>query len=132
MLWVPEAIVSQVSCDLKLATTILKTYIVVSGLLTKSGTMHKVTIHSTSKEVGMALVVIGKHIAQQQVPNLWRPLKQVRQPTPNTLMTMGRSTPTTSSVPSGNLPWVIQLVKEAWPTTCPSSVICTQITDIYA
>jgi hypothetical protein len=40
--------------------------------------LHKAMIHSTSEEVGMALVVMGKWIAQQCVPNPWRPPKPVK------------------------------------------------------
>jgi hypothetical protein len=66
MLWLPESVIGhligQVSSSLKLATTILKACIAVSGLLTELGTMCKAMIHGTSKEVGMALVVMGKQI----------------------------------------------------------------------
>jgi hypothetical protein len=41
-------------------------------------------IHGTSEEVGMALVVMGKRIAQQRMPNLWKPPKPVKQLTPTT------------------------------------------------
>jgi hypothetical protein len=41
----------------------------VSGPSTKSGAARKATIHGTSEEVGMALVVMGKWIAQQHIPN---------------------------------------------------------------
>jgi cell division ATPase FtsA len=66
-LWVPDSLVShlvsQVGCSLKLVTTISKAHIAVLGLSTESGAMCKATIRSTSEEVGMALVVMGKRIA---------------------------------------------------------------------
>jgi hypothetical protein len=65
-----------------LATTISKACIAVSGLPNESGAARKATIHGTSEEVGMALVVMGKRIAQQEVPNLRRPPKLVKQPIP--------------------------------------------------
>jgi hypothetical protein len=64
MLWVLEAVishlVSQVGQGLKLATDISNAHIAVLGLSAESGAMCKATIHSTSKEVGRALVVMGK------------------------------------------------------------------------
>jgi hypothetical protein len=72
-LWVPDSfvghLIGQVSCGLKLVATISKAHIAVLGPLTESGAACKATIHSTSKEIGMALVVMGKQITQQQVPN---------------------------------------------------------------
>jgi hypothetical protein len=66
-LLVPESVVGhligQVGRGLKLATTILKARIVVSGLPNESGATCKATIHGTSKEVRMALVIMGKRIA---------------------------------------------------------------------
>jgi hypothetical protein len=71
-------LVSQVGRGLKLATDISKACIVVSGPSTEPGAMHKATIHGTSEEVGMALVVMGKQIAQQWVPNPRRALKPAK------------------------------------------------------
>jgi hypothetical protein len=72
-LWVPDSVAShligQVSHGLKLVATISKAYIAVMGPSTELGTTHKVTIHGTSEEVGMALVVMGKRIAQQRILN---------------------------------------------------------------
>jgi hypothetical protein len=66
-LWVPESVIGhligQVGRGLKLATTISKAHIAVSGPLNESGAARKATIHGTSEEVGMALVVMGKRIA---------------------------------------------------------------------
>jgi cell division ATPase FtsA len=69
-LCVPESVIGQIGLGLKLATTISKAHIAVSGLSTELCAMHEVTIHSTSEEVGMALVVMGKWITQQHIPNL--------------------------------------------------------------
>jgi hypothetical protein len=89
-LWVPDSIaghlIGQAGCRLKLAATISKARIAVSGPSTELGAARKVTIHSTSEEVGMALVVMGKRIAQQHVPNLWRKPKP-KKPTPTTSTT---------------------------------------------
>jgi hypothetical protein len=46
--------------SLKLAKNVYKACIMVLGPLTESGATHKAMIHGTSKEVGMALVVMGK------------------------------------------------------------------------
>jgi hypothetical protein len=63
-LWVPDSaaghLIGQAGCGLKLAATIWKARIAVSGPLTEPGATCKATIHSTSEEVGMALVVMGK------------------------------------------------------------------------
>jgi hypothetical protein len=67
-----------------LAATILKAHIVVVGPSIELGTTHKATIHSTSEEVGMALVVMGKQIAQHHVPNPPKPPKLVKRPTSTT------------------------------------------------
>jgi hypothetical protein len=66
----------------------------------------------------MALVVMGKWIAQQHVPNLWRPLKQVKPNPPTTLMTAGRSEPAGRNSPdyAGVFQYTIWLVEETWPT----------------
>jgi hypothetical protein len=89
-LWVPDSLVShlvsQVGRSLKLAATISKARIVVSGPSTESGAARKATIHGTSEEVGMALVVMGRQIAQQRVPNPRRKPKP-RKPTPTTSST---------------------------------------------
>jgi hypothetical protein len=61
-LWVPDSLVGQVGRGLKLATTISKAHITVSGPSTELGATRKATIHGTSEEVGMALVVMGKWI----------------------------------------------------------------------
>jgi hypothetical protein len=78
-LWVPDSVtghlIGQVGCGLKLAATISKARIAVSGPSTESDTTHKATIHGTSEEIGMALVIMGKQIAQQWVPNPRRALK---------------------------------------------------------
>jgi hypothetical protein len=58
-------LVGQIGRSLKLATTILKAHIAVSGPSTEPGAARKATMHGTSEEVGMALVVMGKRIAQQ-------------------------------------------------------------------
>jgi hypothetical protein len=72
-LWVPDSVagylIGQVGRGLKLAATISKARIAVPGLSTESGATRKATIHGTSEEMGMALVVMGKRIAQQRVPN---------------------------------------------------------------
>jgi cell division ATPase FtsA len=64
MLWIPEAVVGhligRVGCSLKLAATISKAHIAVAGLSTEPGAARKAMIHGTTKEVGMALVVMGK------------------------------------------------------------------------
>jgi hypothetical protein len=65
-----------------LATTILKAHIVIAGPLNEAGATCKATIHGTSEEVRIALVVIGKRIAQQHIPNPRRPPKPVEKPTP--------------------------------------------------
>jgi hypothetical protein len=69
-LWVPNSIaghlIGQVGHGLKLAATISKAHIAVAGPSTEPGAMHKATIHGTSEEVGMALVVMGKRIAQHR------------------------------------------------------------------
>jgi hypothetical protein len=70
-----------------LAATISKAHIAVVGPSTELGATRKVTIHGTSEEVGMALVVMGKRITQQHIPNLRRKPKP-KKPTPTTsLMT---------------------------------------------
>jgi hypothetical protein len=73
MLWVPEFLVghliSKVGHGLRLVATISKAHIVVLGLSGESGTAHKATIHGTSEEVGVALVVMGKWITQQHILN---------------------------------------------------------------
>jgi hypothetical protein len=61
-----------------LATTILKAHIVIAGLLNDAGATRKATIHGTSEEVGMALVIMGKQIAQQHIPNPQQPPKPVK------------------------------------------------------
>jgi hypothetical protein len=72
-LWVPDSItghlIGQVSRSLELATDISKAHIAVLGPSTKPGATRKATIHGTSEEVGRVLVVMGKRIAQQWVPN---------------------------------------------------------------
>jgi hypothetical protein len=72
-LWVPDSVaghlIGQIGHSLKLAATISKAHIAVSGPSTEPGAAHKATIHGTSEEVGMALVVMGKRIAQQRVLN---------------------------------------------------------------
>jgi hypothetical protein len=86
-LWVPNYVaghlISQVGRGLKLATNISKARIAVSGLLTEPGAAHKATIHGTREEVGRALVVMGKRIAQQWVTNPWRALKPAERLTPS-------------------------------------------------
>jgi hypothetical protein len=64
----------------------LKACIAVSGPSTEPGAAHKATIHGTSEEVGMALVVMGKRIAQQHVPNPRRKPKP-KKLTPTTSLT---------------------------------------------
>jgi hypothetical protein len=63
-LWVSDSftghLIDQVSRSLKLATDISKACIAVLRPSTEPGTARKVMIHSTSEEVGMALVVMGK------------------------------------------------------------------------
>jgi hypothetical protein len=86
-------LIGRVGRGLKLATTISKAHITVSGLLTKPGAMCKATIHDTSEEVGMALVVMGKQIAQQHMLNPWKPPKPVKQLTPTTLLTAAEEQP---------------------------------------
>jgi hypothetical protein len=81
-LWVPDSVtghlISQVGRGLKLAATISKARMAVSGPSTESDATRKATIHGTSEEIGMALVVMGKWIAQQQVPNPWRAPKPAK------------------------------------------------------
>jgi hypothetical protein len=73
-LWVPDSVaghlIGQVSHGFKLVATISKARITVLGPSTESGAACKATIHGTSEEMGVALVVMGKQIAQQHVPNL--------------------------------------------------------------
>jgi hypothetical protein len=70
-MWIPNVVIShligQVGQDLKLAITISKACVSISGPSAESNTTHKATIHGTSEEIGMTLVVMGKWIAQQQV-----------------------------------------------------------------
>jgi hypothetical protein len=72
-LWVPDSVaghlIGQVGHGLKLAATISKAHIAVSEPSTEPGATRKATIHGTSEEVGMALVVMGKRIAQQRILN---------------------------------------------------------------
>jgi hypothetical protein len=86
-LWVPDSIaghlIGQVGRGLKLATDISKARIAVSGPSTELGAARKVTIHGTSEEVGRALVVIGRRIAQQRVPNPRRAPKPAKRLTPS-------------------------------------------------
>jgi hypothetical protein len=70
-----------------LAATISKAHIVVAGPSTEPGAAHKATIHGTNEEVGMALVVMGKRIAQHRMPNPWNPQKPVKRLTPTTSST---------------------------------------------
>jgi hypothetical protein len=67
--------------------TILKARIAVLRLSTELGAACKAMIHGTSKEIGMTLVVMGKRITQQQVPNPWRALKLAKRATPTTKST---------------------------------------------
>jgi hypothetical protein len=71
-------LIGRVGHGLKLATNISKARIVVLGPLTEPGATRKATIHGTNKEVGMALVVMGKRITQQRVPNPQKPPKPVK------------------------------------------------------
>jgi hypothetical protein len=86
-LWVPDSVtghlICQVSHGLKLVATISKARIAVSRPSTESGAARKATIHGTSEEIGMALVIMGRRIAQQRVPNPQRALKPPKQPTPS-------------------------------------------------
>jgi hypothetical protein len=81
-LWVPDSaaghLIGQAGCGLKLVDTISKARIAVSGPSAEPGTVRKATIHSTSEEVGMALVVMGKRIAQHCVLNPWKPQRLVK------------------------------------------------------
>jgi hypothetical protein len=79
-------LIGRVGRGLKLAATISKAHITVAGPSTEPGTARKATIHGTSEEVRMALVVMGKRIAQQHVPNPRRKPKPKR-PTPTTSST---------------------------------------------
>jgi hypothetical protein len=130
-LWIPEAVVGhligRVGRGLKLATDISKAHIAVSGPSTEPGAARKATIHGTSEEVGMALVVMGKRIAQQRVPNPRRAPKPAKRPAPTTKSTTAPPTMSTSEgrpEPAGrNSPdyagihqFTIQLAEEVWPT----------------
>jgi predicted permease len=66
----PQRVLCTLCIQTPLLANILKVHIAVLGPLTEPGATHKTMIYSTSKEVGMALVVMGKRIAQQHVPNL--------------------------------------------------------------
>jgi hypothetical protein len=107
-LWVPDSLVghlvSQVGRGLKLAATISKARIAVSGPSTEPGTARKATIHGTSKEVGMALVVMGKQIAQQRVPNP-RSKPKPKKPTPTTSLTAAEERPPPSLQPPPAIGW---------------------------
>jgi hypothetical protein len=111
-LWVPDSLVGQIGRGLKLATTISKARIAVSGPSTEPGAARKATIHGTSEEVGMALVVMGKRIAQQHVPNLRRKPKPKRPAADTTrrLPTAGRSAPSTSACQDA-----IRIAQAMWP-----------------
>jgi hypothetical protein len=80
-------LIGRVGHSLKLAATISKAHIAVAGPSTELGTTHKATIHGTSEEVGMALVVMGKQIAQHCMLNSLKPPKLVKQLTPTTSST---------------------------------------------
>jgi hypothetical protein len=105
----------------------LKACIAVLGPSTESGATCKATIHGTSEEIGMALVIMGKQIAQQQVPNPQRALKLAKRPTPTTKSTTapptmsttaGRPEPTGRKSPNyaGALQDTFWLVEEIWAT----------------
>jgi hypothetical protein len=106
-LWVPNSVaghlIGQAGRGLKLAATISKARIAVSGPSTKLGTARKAMIHGTSEEVGMALVVMGKRIAQHHMPNPRKPWKLVKRLIPTT-----SSTATEMSTPSLHLPLAIR------------------------
>jgi hypothetical protein len=95
-LWVPDSLVGhlvgQVGRGLKLAATISKARIAVSGPSAEPGATRKATIHGTSEEVGMALVVMGKRITQQRVPNP-RSKPKPKKPTPITSSTAAEGRP---------------------------------------
>jgi hypothetical protein len=97
-LWVPDSLVGQVGRGLKLAATISKARIAVLGPSTEPGAARKATIHGSSEEVGMALMVMGKRIAQQHVPNPQRKPKPKR-PTPTTSSMAAEGRPTPSLPP---------------------------------
>jgi hypothetical protein len=85
-LWIPEVVVGhligRVGRGLKLATDISKAHIAVLGPSTEPGAARKATIHRTNEEVGRALVVMGKRITQQRVPNPWRAPSRPNDPQP--------------------------------------------------
>jgi hypothetical protein len=115
-LWVPDSVTShligQVGHGLKLAATISKAHIAVSGPSTEPGATRKATIHGTSEEVGMVLVVMGKRIAQQCVPNPRRKPKPKRPAADMTLRspTIGRSAPSSSACQDA-----MQITQAIWP-----------------
>jgi hypothetical protein len=104
-LWVPDSavghLIGQAGRGLKLAATISKARIVVSGPLTEPGAVCKATIHGTSEEVGMALVVRGKQITQQRVLNPRRkPKPKKLTPTTSSTTMEGRPTPSLHPPPA--------------------------------
>jgi hypothetical protein len=119
-LWVPDSIashlISQVGRSLELAATILKARITVLGPSTELGAAHKATIHGTSEEVGVALVVMGKRIAQQHVPNPRKPQKPVKRPTPSLHPppAIGRDHPTATDFAAGREAAVLA-TRMTWP-----------------
>jgi hypothetical protein len=89
-------LVGQAGCGLKLAATISKACITVSGPSTELGAACKAMIHGTSEEIGMMLVIMGKRIAQQRVPNPQRTPKPAKRPMPTTKSTTAPPTMSTT------------------------------------